>query len=135
MLKPISIAARRVATAAAIAVLSLGAAPPDAQAGKYERNGIYAVGGNQFIIRVKKDARNLYLRAYRLAGDQWEKYGRSTIPLHDLKRRKAKALSRGNSGSVDRIYFTGRLVGYSDVDLDNPLNTDLNRGSRRFNRY
>lgn len=131
MLIPTSNVTRSFIAAAVMAIASLGISASDAQAGKYERNGVYAVGGNHFIIRVQRRADHLYLRAYRLAGDQWERWGRTTIPIRDLKRREAEALAGRSSGSVDGIYFTGRIVGYSDVDLDNPLNTELNRGSRR----
>ena len=131
MLTQMSTMTRSLAAATVIAIASLWISAPDAQAGKYERNGVYAVGGNHFIIRVQRRADHLYLRAYRLAGDQWERWGRTTIPLRDLKRRENKARAGHSSGSVDRIYFTGRLVGYSNVDLDNPYNTELNRGSRR----
>lgn len=131
MLTRMSTVTRSFAAAAVVAIVSLWISAPHAQAGKYERNGVYAVGGNHFIIRVQRRADYLYLRAYRLAGDQWERWGRTTIPIHDLKRREAKALAGRSSGSVESIYFTGRIVGYSDVDLDNPLNTELNRGSRR----
>lgn len=131
MLTRMSIVTRSFVAASVIAMMSLWISSPDAQARKFERNGIYAVGGNHFIIRVQRRADHLYLRAYRLAGDQWERWGRTTIPIRDLKRREAKAHAGRSSGSVDRIYFTGRLVGHTDVDLDNPLNTELNRGSRR----
>jgi hypothetical protein len=96
-------------------------------AAAYERNGIYAVGGNQFIVRVQQRGATVYLRAYRLAGDQWERYATTSFPAAEMAARRA-ATQSGHGGLVERIYFNGRLIGYSDVDLDNPLNTDLNLG-------
>lgn len=93
----------------------------------YERNGIYAVGGNQFIVRVQQRGATVYLRAYRLAGDQWERYATTSFPAGEVAARRAAARS-GHGGLIERIYFNGRLIGHSDVDLDNPLNTDLNLG-------
>jgi hypothetical protein len=93
----------------------------------YERNGIYAVGGNQFIVRVQQRGATVYLRAYRLAGDQWERYATTSFPAGEMAARRAATRS-GHGGLVERIYFNGRLIGHSDVDLDNPLNTDLNLG-------
>ena len=93
----------------------------------YERNGIYAVGGNEFIVRVHERGGTVYLRAYRLAGDQWERYATTSFPADAMAARRAAARA-GHGGLVERIYFNGRLIGHSDVDLDNPLNTDLNLG-------
>jgi hypothetical protein len=109
---------------AMVCLISLAAATGVAA---YERNGIYGVGGNQFIVRVQQRGATVYLRAYRLAGDQWERYATTSFPAGEMAARRAAARS-GHSGLVERIYFNGRLIGYSDVDLDNPLNTDLNLG-------
>jgi hypothetical protein len=104
----------------ATALVSLAAAT-------YERNGIYGVGGNQFIIRVQQSGATVYLRAYRLAGDQWERYATTSFPADEMAARRAAARS-GHGGLVERIYFNGRLIGRSDIDLDNLLDTDLNLG-------
>lgn len=116
----------RNATAAAVMLGIAGLAVVPASAA-YERNGIYAVGGNEFIVRVRQDGGTVYLRAYRLAGDQWERYATTSFPAAEMAARRA-ATRAGHGGLVERIYFNGRLIGYSDVDLDNPLNTDLNLG-------
>jgi len=115
---------RAALAAVIIATAGLAVAVP---ASAYERNGIYAVGGNQFIVRVQQRGATVYLRAYRLAGDQWERYATASFPAGQMAARR-DAVRSGNGGLVERIYFNGRLIGYSDVDLDNPLNTDLNLG-------
>jgi hypothetical protein len=115
---------RGLIATAMVCLVSLAAAPASSA---YERNGIYAVGGNQFIVRVQQRGATVYLRAYRLAGDQWERYATTSFPAGEMAARRAATRS-GHGGLVERIYFNGRLIGYSDVDLDNPLNTDLNLG-------
>ena len=109
--------------AATLAVTSLLLASLPAHAGSRAANqGIYAFNGNTFIIRVIPHGEVSYLRAYRLAGDQWEPFGYATMPTKYARARKP------HTGSiVERIYTQGQLVGRSDVDLDNPLNTHLNK--------
>jgi hypothetical protein len=114
----------QVRAALAAVIISAAALAP---AAAYERNGIYAVGGNEFIVRVQQRGGTIYLRAYRLAGDQWERYATTSFPAGQTASRQA-ATRAGHGSLVERIYFTGRLIGHSDVDLDNPLNTDLNLG-------
>jgi hypothetical protein len=87
-----------------------------------QNQGIYAYNGNTFIIRVTARGDVSYLRAYRLAGDQWEPFGYASMPTRYARARKPH---RGTL--VERIYTQGQLVGHSDVDLNNPLNTLLNK--------
>ena len=110
-------------TIAVLAVLlaALATVPSDAGS-RAKSQGIYAYNGNTFIIRLAERGATTYLRAYRLAGDQWEPFGYATMPTKYARARKPH---RGSL--VERIYTGGRLVGYSDVDLDNPLNTLLNK--------
>jgi hypothetical protein len=80
---------------------------------------IYRLGGNEFIIRKMPAGRGrIYLYAYRAAGDQWERHSIAIVP--------ARGKRRGNS-IPERVYYKGRRIGSIRVDLDNPLNTDLNR--------
>ncbi len=111
----------KFAAVLAVAFAVLAAAPADAGP-RAKSQGIYAFNGNTFIIRVIPRGETSYLRAYRLAGDQWEPFGYATMPTKYARVRKP------HKGSlVERIYTQGRLVGHSDVDLDNPLNTHLNK--------
>ncbi len=120
---------RNIAAALAVVFAAATLMPGDAAAGKSERNGIYAVGGNQFIVRLRRQGGYVYLRAYRLAGGQWERYGTTKVPAARLSQRRSEVRRGARAGIVERIYFTGRLIGYSTVDLDNPLNTELNRNA------
>lgn len=117
---------RILAALAAVMMVIAGVASAPVESAPYERNGVYAVGGNRFIIRVHKQGGTVYLRAYRQAGDQWERFGTTSVPASQMDARRA-AVRNGGGGLIERIYFGGRLIGYSDLDLDNPLNTDLNR--------
>lgn len=93
------------------------------QAGSRARDqGVYGYGGNRFIIRLNVQGSTTYLYAYRLAGDQWEPFGGTSMPT-----RLARSRTPHKGGVVERIYTGGTLLGYSDVDLDNPLNTHLNK--------
>lgn len=108
---------------AALAFLfaALAAIPGDAGS-RAKNQGIYAYNGNTFIIRTKRLGKITYLRAYRLAGDQWEPFGATSMPT-----RLARSRTPYQGGRTERIFTKGKLVGYSDVDLDNPLNTHLNK--------
>jgi len=112
------------AFALATAFMSVGA--PSADAGsRAENQPIFAYKGNTYIIRKTHDGDTTHLRAYRLAGDQWEPYGATSVPSQYAKSRK---LYRGTR--TERIYAGGRLLGYSSVDLDKPYNTLLNKNLR-----
>lgn len=119
------------AVLAVLMVVAAGLAATPASAAPYERNGVYAVGGNKFIIRARQEGGTIYLRAYRLTGDQWERFGGTSLPASEVAARR-QAVRNGGGGLIERIYFGGRLIGYSDIDLDNPLNTDLNRNLNCF---
>lgn len=118
-----------------VAVLSASSAGLEARPG--ERNQIFGYGGNKFIVRADVSGGTLYLRAYRAAGSQWEPFGRASLPAAAEKARRSELRAwAGNNGTrlrfgtpslVERIYFTGRPLGYSTVDLDNPMNTHLYR--------
>lgn len=108
---------------AVFAVLFAVVAGGTAQAGsRAQDQGVYAYGGNRFIIRLTEQGPTTHLYAYRLAGDQWEPFGGTSMPTS-----LARSRTPHNGGIVERIYTGGTLVGYSDVDLDNPLNTHLNK--------
>ncbi|QPC42440.1 hypothetical protein HW532_06800 [Kaustia mangrovi] len=123
-----------------LAALAAWASPLEARSG--ERNPVFRYGGNEFIIRRTVSGGTLYLRAYRAAGDQWEPYARTSLPVASEKarRREVEAWARnrnaplrhGKPSLVERIYFTGKPLGYSTIDLDNPMNTDLNRFNGRM---
>jgi len=88
---------------------------------------IFVYKGNTYIIRKTRRGQTTYLRSYRLAGDQWEPYGATSMPTKLAEARKPYRGTR-----TERIYTTGRLVGHSGVDLDNPLNTLLNKNFEPF---
>ena len=111
----------KLAAAVAVSSILLTGTPVDAGS-RAANQGIYAFNGNTFIIRVIPAGEISYLRAYRLTGDQWEPFGYATMPTKYARARKP------HKGTlVERIYTQGHLVGRSDVDLDNPLNTHLNK--------
>ena len=109
------------AIALAAAFLSFGSLPADAGS-RAKSQPIFAYKGNTYIIRKTRRGKTTYLRSYRLAGDQWEPYGATSMPTRLARTRKPY---RG--GRTERVYTKGRIVGYSDVDLDNPYNTLLNK--------
>ena len=79
---------------------------------------VYMLGGNEFIIRKMPAGHGqVYLYAYRRAGNQWEHHSIATVD--------PGSKFRGNS-IPERIYRRGTYLGRVSVDLDNPLNTDLN---------
>lgn len=120
---------------AAVAVLFASSAGLEARPG--ERNPIFGYGGNKFIVRTDVSGATLYLRAYRAAGSQWEPYANASLPAaaEKARRQEVRAWARddrarlrfGTPSLVERIYFTGRPLGHSTVDLDNPMNTHLYR--------
>ena len=112
----------RLAAVLAVSSFLLVTAPTADAGSRAENQGVYAFNGNTFIIRVIPRGDVSYLRAYRLAGDQWEPFGYATMPSGHARTRKPY-----KGSLVERIYTQGRLIGRSDVDLDNPLNTHLNK--------
>lgn len=109
LLKSSLLAASLLATS-----LSLGTA---AQA-RDERHPVFMLGGNEFIIRKMPAGHGkIYLYAYRRSGQQWERHSIVTVD--------PRAKHRGNS-IPERIYYNGRRIGSIVIDLDNPMNTDLN---------
>lgn len=128
---------RRLAIAAAglvagaLAAFFLLTASTSAEAGShYDRQGVYAYGGNRFIIRELRRGDRVDMALYRLAGDQWERQGGTTTSVSRL--RAARSGRAGGLDMIEEIYVHGHYLGQSDVDLDNPLNTDLNRGGNTF---
>lgn len=105
----------------ALLFTALAVVPGDAGS-RAKSQGIYAYKGNTFIIRTARHGEVTYLRAYRLAGDQWEPFGATSMPT-----RLARTRTPHHNGRIERIYTKGKLVGHSNVDLDNPLNTHLNK--------
>ncbi len=104
-----------LAAALTSALMGLGSS---AQA-RDQAHAVYQYRGNQFIIRKMPAGHGrVYLYAYRRAGDQWEEHSIATVD--------AKSKHRGNS-IPELIYSRGRYIGRVVVDLDNPLNTDLNK--------
>ena len=109
--------------AAALAVLfAVVAAPPGHAGPRAGDQGIYAYKGNTYIIRLTQHGDTTYLRSYRLTGDQWEPFGATSMPT---KLAQSRTPYRGTR--TERIYTQGKLSGHSDVDLDNPFNTLLNK--------
>ena len=108
------LAASLLATSLAIAT--------NAQA-RDEKHPVFMLGGNEFIIRKMPAGQGkVYLYAYRRAGDQWERHSIVTVD--------PRAKHHGNS-IPERIYYKGRRIGYIVIDLDNPMNTDLNLNHTR----
>ncbi len=120
-----------VFVAAAVLVPLFGLSQPvDARAN--ERNGVYAVKGNEFIIRKSRHGSRIRLRAYRKVGYLWERYGSVSIPIDRIKQARARVLS-GKGGSItERIYFGGRLLGYSDIDVEDPINRFIPNNRRSY---
>ena len=103
-------------------VFAVLAAVPGEAGSRSSNQGIYAYKGNTYIVRTQRQGETTYLRSYRLAGDQWEPFGVTSMPT---KLAKSRTPYRGTR--TERIYTQGKLIGYSDVDLDKPFNTLLNK--------
>lgn len=101
------------------AAITAGAASLSVPARAAERiHPVFQYGGNEFLIRrTPAGYGKVHLYAYRRAGNQWERHTVATIPAHGRPY--------GNS-IPERIYREGRRIGSVRIDLDNPLNTDLN---------
>ena len=113
----------RILCVFALAAVMMSFSSPSSDAGSRTKNQpVFAYKGNTYIIRKTRRGKITYLRSYRLAGDQWEPYGATSMPTKLAKSRKPYRGTR-----TERIYTGGRLVGYSNVDLDNPYNTYLNK--------
>ena len=116
----------RIICVTLLTTVLLSFSAPSSHAGPRARDQpIFAYGGNTFIIRKTRRGDTTYLRSYRLAGDQWEPFGATSMPTKLANARKPYRGTR-----TERIYTGGRLVGYSSVDLDNPYNTLLNKNRR-----
>lgn len=100
--------------AGVLLAFAAGLAGP-AQAG--DTQSLYRLGGNYFILREQTVAAQTTITAYRQAGDQWERYAHGT-------RRGADGTY---AGTVGRILSEGQYIGPSSIDLDDWMNTELNR--------
>lgn len=132
MIKKLTSNSRILAMVALGALLFGGLFGTSADSGtRHNSQGVYQYGGNQFIVRKIRSGNRVYLRLYRLAGDQWEEQGSTAVPAQSAAKRR-----RGHYRSVaERVYHNGHYRGPINVDLDNPLNTSLNRsfGGGRVN--
>ncbi len=108
--------------AVGLAVLGLAATAPlaPAHAGNHVHKA-YSYYNNEFIVREQPNGNRMGLTVYRLAGDQWERENGITVSMGQYKSRRGSAMAM-------RILREGRFLGRVKVDLDNPLNTDLNLG-------
>lgn len=109
---------RRIPTLQSVMVAALVIASASLPQGVHaeESQSLYRLGGNAFILREQTGGGTSHIRVYRQAGDQWEHFGAST-----------RGADGTHGGIVARILRDGRYVGPSHVDLDDWMNTDLNR--------
>ena len=103
-------------------LFAVQAAVPGEAGSRSGNQGVYAYNGNTYIIRTQRQGETTYLRSYRLVGDQWEPFGATSMPT-----RLAQSRTPYRGTRTERIYTQGKLIGHSDVDLDNPFNTLLNK--------
>ncbi len=98
---------------------------PGDMASSDEQNPLFQFNGNRYIISAQEAEGVLTLRAYKAKGATvWEPFGSASLPLGDVDQRRQAVRSDPSRGSiVERIYFTGKAIGVSAVDLDNSINT------------
>ncbi|MGF7158522.1 hypothetical protein FHS85_000132 [Rhodoligotrophos appendicifer] len=93
-----------------------------------EQNPIFAYNGNRFIVQTRTSGPTIYLQAFRAAGELvWEPFARVSYPSQAALEARRKQVRGGQAQGnlAERIYFTGKPAGFSDVDLYRSENTRM----------
>jgi hypothetical protein len=84
---------------------------------------IIAYGTRTFVAETTETGGTVLVRVYRRQGSTtWERYGGFTIPADKFAARQREVKRNPSAGnSVERVYFTGRVIGWTPFQPSSPL--------------
>ena len=84
---------------------------------------IIAYGTRTFVAETTQTGGTVLVRVYRRQGSTtWERYGGFTIPAEKFSARRTEVKRNPSAGnSVERVYFTGRIIGWTPFQPSSPL--------------
>jgi hypothetical protein len=84
---------------------------------------IIAYGNRTFVAETTETSGTVLVRVYRRLGSTtWERYGGFTIPAEKFAARRAEVKRNPAAGNgVERVYFTGRVIGWTPFQPSSPL--------------
>jgi hypothetical protein len=105
-----------------LAVVFLGVAllPGSPSAKSYP---IIAYGNRTFVAETTETRGTVLVRVYRRLGSTtWERYGGFTISAEEFAARRAAVRRNPSAGNgVERVYFTGKVIGWTPFQPSSPL--------------
>jgi hypothetical protein len=84
---------------------------------------IIAYGARSFVAETTETGGTVLVRVYRRQGSTtWERYGGFTIPAQKFAARRREVKRDPSAGNdVERVYFTGRIIGWTPFQPSSPL--------------
>jgi hypothetical protein len=84
---------------------------------------IIAYGNRTFVAETTETRGTVLVRVYRRLGSTtWERYGGFTMPAEKFAARRAEVRRNPSAGNgVERVYFTGRIIGWTPFQPSSPL--------------
>jgi len=84
---------------------------------------VIAYGTRTFVAETTETGGTVLVRVYRRQGSTtWERYGGFTIAADKFAARQRDVRRNPSTGnSVERVYFTGRVIGWTPFQPSSPL--------------
>jgi hypothetical protein len=84
---------------------------------------IIAYGTRTYVAETTETGGSVLVRVYRRMGAAtWERYGGFTIPADEFATRRAQVRRDPSAGNaVERVYFTGQIIGWTPFQPSSPL--------------
>jgi len=84
---------------------------------------VIAYGTRTFVAETTETGGTVLVRVYRRQGSTtWERYGGFTIAADKFAARRRDVRRNPSAGnSVERVYFTGRVIGWTPFQPSSPL--------------
>jgi hypothetical protein len=84
---------------------------------------IIAYGTRTFVAETTETGGTVLVRVYRRLGSTtWERFGGFTIPAEKFAARRTEVKRNPSAGNdVERVYFTGRIIGWTPFQPSSPL--------------
>jgi hypothetical protein len=84
---------------------------------------IIAFGNRTFVAEADRTNGKVLIRVYRRTGrTTWHRYGGFMIAADELAARRAAVKRNPDAASApERVYFTGRIIGYTPFQPSSPL--------------
>jgi hypothetical protein len=114
---------RHLVLLCAAAALAVALTSSALRAGSYP---IIAFGTRTYVAETTESGGTVLVRVYRRTNrTSWHRYGGFTVPAKLFAARRAKVKSNPEAASaVERVYFTGKVIGMTPFQPSSPLYHD-----------